>query len=354
MIVASDLCANAMVSTVEHHIKAIRPALHVMAGLGFSAEQCLQGTGLQLGDLEKPETRLSREQEWQFHRQLLALSNNPQLGLTLGGAYRMESYGVLGYAMLSAATLGEAVRLASDFDLLTFTHFRVSLLLEAQDACLRLLPQDDIPNDLRTLYEDRELAAVIAGGEQALGLRLQPSQISMMHGAQNTAHYEAFFQCPVQFSQAHAEFRFDAALLDLPMPLRDSETSRFCRQQCEQLLARLNASSDFVAQVRHMLVSQPRAFAKVEALADQLQLSPRSLRRRLHQEGTSYQQLLNEIRYQLALEYLSTRMRLEQIADLLGYTEASNFSHAFKRWHGCAPQEYRQSLAGKSRGASSP
>ena len=89
MIVASDLCANAMVSTVEHHIKAIRPALHVMAGLGFSAEQCLQGTGLQLGDLEKPETRLTREQEWQFHRQLLALSNNPQLGLTLGGAYRM-------------------------------------------------------------------------------------------------------------------------------------------------------------------------------------------------------------------------------------------------------------------------
>ena len=114
--------------------------------------------------------------------------------------------------MLSAATLGEAVRLASDFDLLTFTHFRVSLLLESQDACLRLLPQDDIPNDLRTLYEDRELAAVIAGGEQALGLRLQPSQISMMHGVQNTAHYEAFFQCPVQFSQAHAEFRFDAAL----------------------------------------------------------------------------------------------------------------------------------------------
>ena len=350
MILTPEFYAHTMFSTVEHHIKAIRPALNVMTRLGFSVEQCLHGTGLQMDDLERPETRLTREQEWQFHRQLLALSNQPQLGLTLGGAYRMESYGVVGYAMLSAATLGEAVRLASDFDLLTFTHFRVALIIEGQDACLRLLPQDDIPDDLMPLYEDRELAAVITGGEQALGMRLQASGISMMHGAQNKAQYEAFFQCPVQFAQPHAEFRFDAALLDMPMPLRDSETSRFCRQQCEQLLARLNASSDFVAQVRHLLVSQPRAFAKVEALAKQLQLSPRSLRRRLQQEGTSYQQLLNEIRYKLALEYLHTRMPLEQVAELLGYTEASNFSHAFKRWHGCAPQTYRQTLSGKSAG----
>ncbi len=339
-----------MTLPVDHHIKALRPALNVMATLGFGPQECLRGSGLTVADLEDPKATLTRAQEWHIHRRLLALSGDPLLGLKLGSAYRLETYGVLGYAMLSAATLSEAVKLATEYELLTFTHFRLALHTANDTAMLTLHQHGEIPDDLLPLYEDRELAAVITGGEQALGVRLQANRIAMMHSARQVKRYEAFFACPVQFKQAHTEFRFDASLLLAPMPLRDPETSQYCRKQCEQLLARLSVSGDFVARVRSLLIARPRTFANVNALAAQLHMSPRSVRRRLQQEGTSFQRVLDEIRYQLALDYLHSPLSLEQIADLLGYSEASNFSHAFKRWHGSAPQAYRHSLSVKGAG----
>ncbi len=322
-----------------------------MTTLGFTPEQCLQGSGLKPEDMERPETELSLEQEWHIYRRLLKLSGDPLLGLKLGQAYRMESYGVLGYAMLSASTLGEAVRLASEFDLLTYTHFNVALQLDQDHASLQLHRPTYLPEDLLPFYEDRELAAVLTGGGQALGYPLQPAAVAIMHGACGAEQrYAEYFACPVSFNQPHGEFRFAAHLLTTPMPMYDAETSRFCRQQCEQLLARLSQSSSFVDEVRSLLIAQPREFTSVEALAEKLHMSPRSLRRKLQAEGASYQQLLNEIRYQLALEYLCSTLPLEQIADLLGYSEASNFSHAFKRWHGASPQDYRQNLTGNGSG----
>ncbi|MDX1453703.1 MAG: AraC family transcriptional regulator, partial [Oleiphilaceae bacterium] len=299
--------------------------------------------------LESDQPQLDLDREWHVYRRLLQLSGDPLLGLKLGQAYRMESYGVLGYAMLSAATLGDAVRLAADFDLLTYTHFKVELKVNKQRASLLLHRPDYLPKDLLQLYEDRELAAVLTAAEQALGLPMAAQQVAMMHAAyDHDEAYHRFFGCTVNFEQPHTELAFDASLLDAPMPQRDAETSRFCRQQCAQLLATLSRASSFVDTVRSLLIAQPTRFASVEALAEKLGMSVRSLRRKLSAEGSSYRTLLDEIRYQLAREYLQSRLTLEQIADLLGYSEASNFSHAFKRWHGGSPQDYRDSFSDKA------
>jgi len=330
-------------SDITHHIKAIRPALSVMQSLGFSTAECLAGTGITAPQLEDPAQGITLAQEIAFHQRLMTLSGDPMLGLKLGEAYRIESYGVLGYAMLSAATLAEAMALASEFDMLTFTHFNLDLRVEGKVARLVLNKQRLFDADLLRLYEDRELAAILNGGEHALGIRLHPDKIHIMHPASGLeAAYAEYFNCPIVFDCPQTEFFFPASLLLTPMPLRDPETSDYCREQCQKLLAQLSGASAFTDQIRRLLISQPGHFPSIERLAEMLSCSTRTLRRRLKDEGTSYQALLNEIRYALAKDYLTTRWSIERIADMLGYSDATNFSHAFKRWHGASPKAYRE------------
>jgi AraC-like DNA-binding protein len=166
----------------------------------------------------------------------------------------------------------------------------------------------------------------------------------MMHTDQGRRRdYEAFFGCPVSFGSAHSEIRMDAALLDTPMPMPDQETSAICQQQCQLLLARMSKSSGFIDRVRQLIVARPGVFPAIDQVAANLHMTSRTLRRRLTDEGSSYQQILADVRYQLAREYLATsHMPIEEIAALLGYSNASNFTCAFKRWHGDSPRRYRQ------------
>ena len=127
------------------------------------------------------------------------------------------------------------------------------------------------------------------------------------------------------------------------MPLQDAETSAICQQQCQLLLARMKKSSGFVERVRQLIVARPGYFPDIDYVAAKLNIISRTLRRRLADEGSSYQQILADVRYQLAQEYLSTSsLPLEEIAAMLGYSTPGNFSHAFKRWHGSPPSQFRQ------------
>ncbi len=105
----------------------------------------------------------------------------------------------------------------------------------------------------------------------------------------------------------------------------------------------MSRQSGVVEQVRQLIVARPGYFPDIDYVAEKLNMTSRTLRRRLAAEGSSYQQILGEVRYQLAREYLGTStLPLEEIAVLLGYSAPGNFTHAFKRWHGTSPRQYRQ------------
>jgi len=94
--------------------------------------------------------------------------------------------------------------------------------------------------------------------------------------------------------------------------------------------------------VAGLLLRTPGQFPDIETVAAQMAISSRTLRRRLLAEGSSFQQLLDEVRHQLALDYLRrTRMSTEDIAAALGFSDAANFRHAFKRWSGLSPAAWR-------------
>ena len=331
---------------LSHHIRALPPALRFMEDLGFKPGQCLEGTGVDEQELRaaEPTTAFRLEQEFRFHRNLLELTGDPLLGLKIGRAYTLQSYGLFGYAFLSAPTLRQALILAANYGPLSFTLFRIDLKVEGRRAILGFSREIDIPGDLLRYYEDRDLVAVLYGGESGLADPIAAVEVALMHGEDtHRAVYEQTFQCPVRFNAPRAELQVDTINLDAPMPLRDSEASGLLQQQCKLLLARMSQSSGFIEQVRQLIVARPGYFPDIDYVAEKLGMTSRNLRRKLNAEGSSYQAILDEVRYQLAREYLGTSsMSLEEISVLLGYSTPGNFSHAFKRWHGTSPRQFRQ------------
>jgi len=329
-----------------HHIKALPPALKTMQALGYAAKDCLEGTGITEADLDSPELEqvFSLQQEFRFHRNLLQLSGDPLLGLKLGKAYTLQSYGLLGYAFLSAPTLRHAMNIVRNYGPLSFTLFSIDFQVKEAVGILRFSRNEVIPEDLLTYYVDRDLAAAAFGTEAALPVALDLRGVSMMHdGNGRQTAYQAFYGCPVTFDSVCSELRIDASNLDSPMPLRDAQTSSVCQQQCQLLLARMSKSSGFVEKVRQLIVARPGYFPDIDFVAEKLNMTSRTLRRRLAAENSSYQEILAELRYQLARDYLSTSsLPLEEISLLLGYSAPGNFTHAFKRWHGSSPRQYRQ------------
>lgn len=331
---------------LNHHIKALPPALRAMAELGFDAEQCLAGTGLSAPMLSRPagEVSFKLSQEYQFHRNLLALTRDPAIGLSMGNAYTLESYGLFGYAFLSAPTLRHGLTIANHYGPLTFTLFDIRMLVAGNRSELQFRPLLDIPGDLLAYYADRDVAAAINGARVAVDQNLGLRAVHLVHsGDGHERRYREHFGCPVVFNHSHSALVFDTAALDAPMPLRDAETSQICQQQCQLLLTRLKREAGYIEKVRELIVARPGYFPDIDFVAEKLKLTTRTLRRRLSAENSSYQAILDEVRYGLAREYLTTsRMTLEEIAALLGYSTAGNLSQAFKRWHGVSPRQYRK------------
>jgi AraC-like DNA-binding protein len=108
------------------------------------------------------------------------------------------------------------------------------------------------------------------------------------------------------------------------------------------LLAKLSRQSRLVDDVRLFLLARPGFFPDIEMVGERLDMSVRTLRRRLSEENTSFQEILDEVRFGLATEYLvETRLPLQEISILLGYSDPGNFTHSFKRWSGKAPSGFR-------------
>jgi AraC-like DNA-binding protein len=154
--------------------------------------------------------------------------------------------------------------------------------------------------------------------------------------------FEEIFMCPVHFGQPHSELFFPTEMLDYPFSAANDLAQEMCQQQCEKFLRQLEGEGGLTEQIRTAIIRSPGEAPTLTDLANSLHMSLRTLRRRLKAEGTTYKEILTEIRMQLAREYLlETPLSLKEIGYLLGYTEVANFQRAFKNWYKITPRELR-------------
>jgi AraC-like DNA-binding protein len=156
------------------------------------------------------------------------------------------------------------------------------------------------------------------------------------------AHWRAYkrmFQCDVEFDAGAMEWHYDAGAREQELPNANRMTAQLCQGLIQQTFSEDESdTSELVPAIRALLINQPGRFVNVDSIAERFAMSVRTLHRRLATEGTSYQAIVDDVRKRLALQYLDqTAMTVEQIAERVGFSDASNFRKAFKKWTGQAP-----------------
>ncbi|WP_116113464.1 AraC family transcriptional regulator [Amycolatopsis ruanii] len=308
---------------------------------GVPRDALLRGTGLPPSRLDDPAAQVDAHQELTVARNLVReLGDPPGLGLEAGVRYRVTTFGVFGFACISSPTLRDAITFALRYLDLSFI-FCLPVDDRLDDELRFELRDDGLPHDVRRFLLERDITAIHTVMHDLLpgGLHVRRLQFRFPAPPDPARYAEVFGFRPAFGAPAH-HVAIDAASLGQPLPQASAHTVALCEAQCRELVSRRRARSGIAHQVRDKLIRVGGTLA-MEDVARELNISTRTLRRRLEDAGTSFRGLLDEVRQALAEEMLATgALSVEDVALRLGYAEASSFIYAFRRWTGTTPARY--------------
>ena len=314
---------------------------------GVAPARCLAGTGIAAAALADPEAEVTAGQELRVVANLVAAVDDPEaLGLEAGRRYRLTTYGIWGFALLSSRTVREANEIANQFLDLTYALTRISDR-KAPGALETCFDDWDVAEPVRRFVLERDSSAALAIWSELLEEPVIPLRVELrLPAPRRPERFEAAYGVPPRFGAERTVIAFDARLLDRPLPRAAPLTAQLCTEQCRELLERRQLRRGVSGRVRDELLRDPRAMPGQEEVAAALHVSVRTLRRQLAEEGTSFREVVERLREVLAEELLATgRLTVEQVADRVGYSSASSFVHAFTRWKGMAPRRWARTNA---------
>jgi len=319
----------------------------VATELRLDLDDVLADTSVTPADLEDADSDISADDEITMARNLIRLAPDPAgVGVAVGTRINLTNLGMLGFAAMASGTLRELLSIGLRF--FSLTSLRVSLrLVEGPTHCDVILDAGHLPPDVRQFFVERDIAGaastvpvfarpILSRYADAIRVELAAHEdyLGPLLSATDIRH--------VAYGCERSVIRLPREALDAPLPQADEHTLAICVAQCEQILERLNRRHGLAAEVRSRLLSTPGQMPGLAQVADSLRMHPRTLRRRLADEHTSFRALTNEVRATLAAELLCEYgLTVEEIARRLGYAETAAFNHAFTRWYGCAPTGYR-------------
>ncbi len=310
---------------------------------GLDESAVLAGSGLTLADLLSSDSESTAAAELAVIRNLVtAAGPGSTWGLDAGRRYHLTTFGIWGFALISAGTVREAVDIGLRF--IDLTSALTAPYADVTDGDLRMVFHDPPePTEVARFITQRDLATVQTILEEVLGRGTRFRQVSFTHElAPGTAdRYAEVFGLTPEFDAADNAVVFDPAIVDEPLPQADEHTTALAQAQCRDLLNRRQARAGLAGQVRDLIVGRLRNPPSAAEIAEAVSLSERTLRRRLAAEDTSVRKLIDEVRAALAAEFLvSGSLTVAQIAAQLGYLEVSSFSQAFRRWHGASARNF--------------
>lgn len=326
-------------------VLGIAPYVELAAARGIAAARLLRGTGVAPAVLADPTARVSATQERALVVRLRALVPEPTLGLRVGLAFRLGAFGLLGSAVSVAPTPREAVRLFLQYVHLTYTPFDIGLIVDGPRLRVCFTDRTDL-GALRRFYLERDLACAVAIGRAlpAAGGQARPVAVAFDHPAPAEARaYAAVLGCKVEFDAPLASVLFELA----PEATGGVGSALALGVLEEHLRWADGAGGDggLAARVRGQVARALAADWRVpaiEGVARDLGCHPRTLRRWLTAEGTSYRALVDGILLARARRLLADpALRLADVAARLGFAEPASFIHAHRRWTGRTPRGRR-------------
>jgi AraC-like DNA-binding protein len=321
--------------------------VRVAEDYGLPIERSLAGTQITPEQLADARSEIRGIQELDVLRNILrALGPEVPFGWQAGLHYHLTTHGMWGFAQLSSFGAREAIEVSLRYWDLSYSFNELAFEL---DGKLARLVYDGAanPDDLQAALIERDLAALVTFERDTLS-KVLPA-ISLTLRAPRPPYARELggpFGVEPEFGAERNCLTFDADLLEVRNPLADSFGLRISEEQCHQLLERRALRSGVAGSVRLEVLRQPGEFPSMQAVAARLGFSRRTLHNQLAREGTSYRELVEELRNTLAQELLaSSHVSVDEIAVRLGYADTSSFVAAFKRWNGVPPGEYKRALA---------
>ncbi|MDF2447299.1 MAG: Transcriptional regulator, AraC family [Moraxellaceae bacterium] len=279
----------------------------------------------------------------------LKLTGEPALGYHFGLQIKLSAHGFLGYAVMTSATLREAIELTDKFFSTRSGALTFSFFIEGDTAVVQIDNTSDIRAPFAFPYESLLIGLCHAGayitGESSL-------EAEIWIDFPEPAYYQAaahLLPCPIRYGKPVNQLRFPVKVLDQPLLLADATASQLAREQCEHELEALS-SKPLVTRVRALLGENMSDMPGLEAVARRCCMSARSLKRKLAEQGVGFSELVAEMRRDEAVLRLAEgRLSIEQIAERLGYRDPANFTRAFKTWTGTTPRQYRDQMRSSQR-----
>jgi AraC-like DNA-binding protein len=323
-----------------------RPSWAFAAALreqGVAPEPLLERAGLSPESLDNPETRISHGLACELLASALEVSGDPHLGIRAARHAEQLEFDLLEYLSIASPNRLEAVRVYNQYRQLSHDAARQHVIVEG-DIAACVYDTDGTLSE-PPAFVDYALGWIVTFGRRVSGRQEKIVRVELRHPAPaDVRPHEEFFQAPVRFGAPRNAILYDVSECVSPHPHADPRLRAVLERQGKQLLERLPRAVRFQDEVKLVLAAElERGNIGLKHVARRLHASVSTVRQRLQQEGTSYRELLDEQRRELAYRYLSEpRRSVSEVAELLGFSYESALIRAFRRWTGMSPTDYRR------------
>jgi AraC-like DNA-binding protein len=327
---------------MNKHFRVSGSTFSRLEELGVRANAVLHRAGLPQSYASQPRVLLNTEELFALWRAIGDVSANPAIGLLLGAESRIERFHPVSLAALSTENFGAAVERMGRYKQLTCPEEIVQRKDDEEWSIqFRWLLADEVEP---TVLIDCCFAWVLSVARCGTGTRLSPLRVEFVQPRPHAKTIERHFGCPVVSGAIGNAIVFRASDAERPFVTRNAELLGMLAPHFEEELKQENGDENFLDRVR-VAIQQKLTGQRpsIEDIADALHISARTLQRRLQDEGSSFQRVLEEARRQMARQYLNNSvLELNEAAYLLGYEDSNSFVRAFRTWEGVPPARWRE------------
>lgn len=327
---------------VYRTINGISILISYLASRNIPVHSILDGSGITVADLQNPDKYIRTDQELIIYRKIQKLKIEPEIGLIIGEQAHVGIHGNLGVAAMLSDTIMAAATIALRYTELTLTYFHYELTVKDNLAFLKMKELVDL-GDLTQFVCELEFVSVYRMCRDVIGRQFPLHEVHIAYSKPDYgSQYDKYFNCAVTFNAPDHMFVFDAQLLNTPLPKANPLMKKVYEEECRKLSIRLKECETFSDKIYNELYFYKDGQLTMEEIAHQLNMTTRTLRRKLTAEGTTYKAIVSDFLLKKAISLLTTTvLPIEKIAEKLGYSDTPNFYHAFKIWTGTSPGKYR-------------
>lgn len=315
-----------------------------LESLGIDTDTLFRKAGLNPEKLRMPGARFNQVSVIKLWKIAEEASNDPDFGIYISRYWHPTTFHALGYAWLASSSLKDGFRRLVRYSAIINNKLNVEFHLE-NDSYRFSFASTTLPPGTLPIAADAGLSTVVHMCRVNFGDELSPLNVQTTRPQpRSIATHEAFFKCPIVFSSEVNTLYFEKTDIEKQLPTSNAELALKSDQMAMEYLTRFQ-HDDIILKIKSLLINKwPGGKVSESEIADAVNMSRRTLQRKLQSQGLSINALLDETRKELAVHYLeNSQLTIGEIAYLVGFSEPANFSRAFRRWTGTPPNIYRSS-----------